>query len=191
MCVHVCVRFHSVLVCACVCLLRLFFMCVHVCVRFYSCCSMCMCVFASFLVLVCACVCSLLFLFMCVHVYKFVFAYIFVYVCDHLYFFVYVFIYMCAHVYSPLYIYSRCQYKISVAYRLPTILYFKKTPSKTVPFYSAGRDVILLLTRSEYREESSLKLIFLLCLCSCCSSRLFLTRPFFFSLSIVAALLVD
>ena len=41
--------------------------------------------------------------------------------------------------------YSRRQYKVSVPCRLPTVLYLKKTPSKTVPFYSAGRDVILLL----------------------------------------------
>ena len=33
-------------------------------------------------------------------------------------------------------------------------------------------------TRSEYRAESSFKWIFLLCLYRCCSSRLFLTRPF-------------
>ena len=40
--------------------------------------------------------------------------------------------------------YSRRQYKVSVPCRLPTVPYFKKTPSKTVPFYSAGRDAILL-----------------------------------------------
>ena len=43
------------------------------------------------------------------------------------------------------FMYSRRQYKVSVTYRLPTVPYFKKTPSKTVPFYSAGRDAILLL----------------------------------------------
>ena len=59
--------------------------------------------------------------------------------------------------------YSRRQYKVSVPCRLPTVPYFKKTPSKTVPFYSAGRDAILYCyTRSEYRAESSLKWIFLL-----------------------------
>ena len=41
--------------------------------------------------------------------------------------------------------YSRRQYKVSVTYRLPTVPYFLKTPSETVPFYSAGRDAILLL----------------------------------------------
>ena len=34
---------------------------------------------------------------------------------------------------------------IKFPYRLPTVPYLKKTPSKTVPFYSAGRDAILLL----------------------------------------------
>ena len=43
-------------------------------------------------------------------------------------------------------------------------------------------------TRSEYRVESSFKWIFLLCLYCCCSSRLFITRPFRSSLSIVSAL---
>ena len=42
-------------------------------------------------------------------------------------------------------LYSRRQYKVSVTYRLPTVPYLKKTPSKTVPFYSAGCDAILLL----------------------------------------------
>ena len=42
-------------------------------------------------------------------------------------------------------IYSRRQYKVSVTYRLPTVPYLKKMPSKTVPFYSTGRDAILLL----------------------------------------------
>ena len=41
-------------------------------------------------------------------------------------------------------IYSRRQYKVSVSCRLLTVTYFLKTPSKTVPFYSAGRDAILL-----------------------------------------------
>ena len=41
--------------------------------------------------------------------------------------------------------YSRRQYKVSVTYHLPTVPYFKKMPSKTVPFYSAGCDAILLL----------------------------------------------
>ena len=46
-----------------------------------------------------------------------------------------------------IYIYSRRQYKVSVSYRLLTVPYFKKTPNAlvTVPFYSAGRDTILLL----------------------------------------------
>ena len=41
--------------------------------------------------------------------------------------------------------YSRRQYKVSVSYRLLTVPYFKKkkTPSKTVPFYSAGRDAVI------------------------------------------------
>ena len=39
--------------------------------------------------------------------------------------------------------YSRRQYKVSVSYRLPTVPYFKKKPSKTVPFYSAGRDAVI------------------------------------------------
>ena len=51
--------------------------------------------------------------------------------------------------YNQLYIYictySRRQYKVSVTYRLLTVPYFLKMPSKTVPFYSAGHDAILLL----------------------------------------------
>ena len=39
--------------------------------------------------------------------------------------------------------YSRRQYKVSVTYRLLTVPYLKKTPSKTVQFYSAGHDAIL------------------------------------------------
>ena len=53
------------------------------------------------------------------------------------------------------YIYSMRQYKVSVTYRLPTVSYLNKTPSKTVPFYSAGHDAILLLYA--IRIESGVK----------------------------------
>ena len=52
---------------------------------------------------------------------------------------------MCVCAWFYCIMYSRRQYKVSVPCRLPTVPYFKKTPSKTVPFYSAGRDAILLL----------------------------------------------
>ena len=88
--------------------------------------------------------------------------------------------------------YSRRQYKVSVSYRLPTVPYLKKkTPSKTVPFYSAGRDAILLLYAIRIQGGVKFQVVFLLCLYRCCSSRLFLTRPFHSSVSIVSALLVD
>ena len=51
--------------------------------------------------------------------------------------------------------YSRRQYKVSVTYRLPTVPYFKKTSSKTVPFYSAGRDAILLRDPNIGRSQVS------------------------------------
>ena len=88
-------------------------------------------------------------------------------------------------------IYSRRQYKVSVSCHLQTLMYFKKTSSKTVPFILLGVTQYYCFTRSEHRAELSFKWIFLLCLYRCCSSRLFLTRPFRSSLSIVSALLVD
>ena len=91
--------------------------------------------------------------------------------------------------------YSRNQYKVSIACHLPTVPYFKKkTPLKrlamTVPFYSAGRDAILLVYGSEYRAESS-PCGFFSSVYLCCSSCLFLTWSFRSSPSIVSALLVD
>ena len=68
---------------------------------------------------------------------------------------------------------------------------FKKRLARPYRFILLGVTQYYCYTRSEYRAESSLKWIFLLCLYRCCSSRLFLTRPFRFSLSIVSALLVD
>ena len=68
---------------------------------------------------------------------------------------------------------------------------FKKRLARPYRFILLGMTQYYCYTRSEYRAESSLKWIFLLCLYRCCSSRLFLTRPFRFSLSIVSALLVD
>ena len=88
--------------------------------------------------------------------------------------------------------YSRRQYKVSVTYRLPTVPYFKKkTPSKIVPFYSAGRDAILLLYAIRIEGGAKFQVDFSSLFYRCCSSRLFLTRPFRSSLSIVSALLVD
>ena len=91
------------------------------------------------------------------------------------------------------YTYSRRQYKVSVPYRLPTVPYrtFKKRLARPYHFILLGVTQYYCYTRSEYRAESSFKWIFLLCLYRCCSSRLFLTRPFRSSLSIVSALLVD
>ena len=68
---------------------------------------------------------------------------------------------------------------------------FKKRLARPYRFILLGVTQYYCYTRSEYRAESSLKWIFLLCLYHCCSSRLFLTRPFRFSLLIVSALLVD
>ena len=68
---------------------------------------------------------------MCMYVYLCICVYLYVCVC------------MCVHA-CP-FMYSRRQYKVSVSCRLPTVPYLKKTSSKTVPFYSAGRDAILLL----------------------------------------------
>ena len=68
---------------------------------------------------------------------------------------------------------------------------FKKRLAGPYRFILLGVTQYYCYTQSEYRAESSLKWIFLHCLYRCCSSRLFLTRPFRFSLSIVSALLVD
>ena len=87
--------------------------------------------------------------------------------------------------------YSRHQYKVSVTYRLPTVPYLKKMPSKTVPFYSAGRDAILLLYVIQIEGGVKFQVDF---------SSLFIPLLFFppvsylavrSSLSIVSALLVD
>ena len=75
--------------------------------------------------------------------------------------------------------YSRRQYKVSVTYRLPTVPYFKKKRlARPYRCILLGVTQYYCYTRSEYRVESSFKWIFLLCLYHCCSSRLFLTRPF-------------
>ena len=67
---------------------------------------------------------------------------------------------------------------------------FKKCLARPYRFILLGMTQYYCYTRSEYRAELSFKLIFLLCLYRCCSSRLFLTRPFRSSLSIVSALLL-
>ena len=87
--------------------------------------------------------------------------------------------------------YIRRQYKVSVMYRLPTVPYLKKMPSKTVPFYSAGRDAILLLYAIRIEGGVKFEVDISSLFYRCCSSRLFLTWPFRSSLSIVSALLVD
>ena len=90
-----------------------------------------------------------------------------------------------------IYIYSRRQYKVSVTYLLPTVPYFKKKRlARPYRFILLGMTQYYCYARSEYRAESTFKCIFLLCLYRCCSSRLFLTRPFRSSLSIVSALFV-
>ena len=79
-------------------------------------------------------------------------------------------------------LYSRRQYKVSVtvAYRFPTIPYFKKKRLvRPYHFILLGVMQYYCYTQSEYRAESSSMWIFLSVYC-CCSSRLFLTRPFRF-----------
>ena len=74
--------------------------------------------------------------------YVYVCVYVYVYVCECMY------VSVCMYVYVGVYVceYSRRQYKVSVSYlSVPftdcTVLY----ALLTVPFYSAGRDAILLL----------------------------------------------
>ena len=148
--------------CACVFLLTLLFKCV--CLLIFLCVHVCVCLYF------CASVC------MCV------FAYIFVCAC------VCSLIFLCKCVFA---------YTVGVNIKFPYRAVYrpyrtlKKRLARPYRFILLGVTQYYCYTRSEYRAESTFKWIFLLCLYRCCFSRLFLTRPFRFSLSIVSALLVD
>ena len=92
-------------------------------------------------------------------------------------------------------LFNSCTVGVNIKFPYRTVyrLYrtFKKRLVRLYSFILLGVTQYYCYTRSEYRAESSFKWIFLLCLYRCCSSRLFLTRPFRSSLSIVSALLVD
>ena len=95
--------------------------------------------------------------------------------------------------------YSRGQYKVSIAYDRTvllktlyvTICLEFETPGKCIidrtRFFLLGMTQYYWYTRSEYRAVSSSTWIFS-SVHRCCSSRLFLTRPFRSSPSIVSAL---
>ena len=102
------------------------------------------CVYVGVYVCVGVCVC----MYVCMHVCVCMYVYVYVYACMRMYVCMYVCV--CMYVYVGVYVceYSRRQYKVSASYlSVPftdcTVLYAYAL--LTVPFYSAGRDAILLL----------------------------------------------